>query len=588
MSSRQPVTMGATSRSTAPSSGRRGGEQLGGRGPHRVGVGEAEPHQAALGLVGDAVAVQLDHHRVAERSAAATASSGEPTRRDSARGTPCRATSWAESASESVWVSATGLEILPASLRARSGHTLGPFEHPFDRPSRFTGVAPYHAAMAQYAAALSQHPVAAHAVGRGRRRDPRAFDGDEPDLVVCFVSPHFVGAFDDIAYALRKLLEPEVLHRLTAVAVIGGARGRGRARRSRCSRRGSRTRGSRRVALDASRRRPTARRSSAGPTSSTDDPRTLLLLADPFSVPGRRLPAPARREVRPALAVIGGAGVGGARPGRQPARARRPRRRRRRGRRVARRRRGAHGRVAGLPADRQARTSSPRASATSSTSSRASPRSSGSQELARPRRRTKTATLHPRRACTSASSSTSTRPTSGAATSSCATCSAPTGRRARIAIGDEVERRADRAVPGARRGRGRRGPPRAARRRRRRGRAAVHVQRPRARSSSACPTTTPASSTSCSGRCRSPARSAPARSGPSAAATSCTASPPASPSSTEQLPHRRAPLRDSGRGEPAPSGTERRADRARARVGHRAARATVATARSDDAVEEQR
>ena len=44
--------------------------------------------------------------------------------------------------------------------------------------------------------------------------------------------------------------------------------------------------------------------------------------------------------------------------------------------------------------------------------------------------------------------------------------------------------------------------------------------------------TTPASSRSCSGRCRSPAPSARARSARSAAATSCTASPRASPSST--------------------------------------------------------
>ena len=64
-------------------------------------------------------------------------------------------------------------------------------------------------------------------------------------------------------------------------------------------------------------------------------------------------------------------------------------------------------------------------------------------------------------------------------------------------------------------------------------RAAVHVQRARARASSATPTTTPRSSRSCSGRCRSRARSAPARSGRSAAATSCTASPRASPCSAE-------------------------------------------------------
>ena len=34
------------------------------------------------------------------------------------------------------------------------------------------------------------------------------FDGERPDLVVCFASPHHVGAFEDVAGALRKLLEP--------------------------------------------------------------------------------------------------------------------------------------------------------------------------------------------------------------------------------------------------------------------------------------------------------------------------------------------------------------------------------------------
>ena len=68
-----------------------------------------------------------------------------------------------------------------------------------------------------------------------------------------------------------------------------------------------------------------------------------------------------------------------------------------------------------------------------------------------------------------------------------------------------------------------------------------------ANASSVCPTTTPASSPSCSARSRRPAGSAPVRSAPSAATASCTASPPASPSSPEnELPPGRAPLRNSG------------------------------------------
>ena len=46
--------------------GRGRGEQLAGGGPYCRGVGEPEPHQPTLGLVGDGVAGELDHHRVPE------------------------------------------------------------------------------------------------------------------------------------------------------------------------------------------------------------------------------------------------------------------------------------------------------------------------------------------------------------------------------------------------------------------------------------------------------------------------------------------------------------------------------------------
>src|SRR5438876_5823636 len=77
--------------------------------------------------------------------------------------------------------------------------------------------------MADYAAAHSRHPVAAHAVGEAAGEILDTFAGDEPDLLVCFVSPHFVGAFDDLAFALGNLLAPRVLLGATAVAIVGGA-----------------------------------------------------------------------------------------------------------------------------------------------------------------------------------------------------------------------------------------------------------------------------------------------------------------------------------------------------------------------------
>jgi small ligand-binding sensory domain FIST len=76
----------------------------------------------------------------------------------------------------------------------------------------------------RFASALSQHPVPAHAVGETAGAVLEQLDGDDPDLLVCFVSPHFVGAFDDLAHALRNLLEPQVLIGATAVSIIGDAR----------------------------------------------------------------------------------------------------------------------------------------------------------------------------------------------------------------------------------------------------------------------------------------------------------------------------------------------------------------------------
>ena len=76
----------------------------------------------------------------------------------------------------------------------------------------------------RFAAALSEHPVAAHAVGEVAGEVMERFGGDDPDLVVCFASPHFVGAMDDLTFALRNLLEPTVLLGMNAVAIVGGAR----------------------------------------------------------------------------------------------------------------------------------------------------------------------------------------------------------------------------------------------------------------------------------------------------------------------------------------------------------------------------
>lgn len=77
--------------------------------------------------------------------------------------------------------------------------------------------------MTRFASSLSRDPDPVEAVGNAAAEILEAFDGDAPDLVVCFASPHFVGAFEDMASGLRDVLMPRALLGTTAVSVVGGA-----------------------------------------------------------------------------------------------------------------------------------------------------------------------------------------------------------------------------------------------------------------------------------------------------------------------------------------------------------------------------
>jgi len=74
----------------------------------------------------------------------------------------------------------------------------------------------------RYASALSLHPMPFEAVGEVAGEVLEQFDGAAPDLLVCFASPHHVGAFDDIMGGLRKLLAPESAIGCSMVGVAGG------------------------------------------------------------------------------------------------------------------------------------------------------------------------------------------------------------------------------------------------------------------------------------------------------------------------------------------------------------------------------
>jgi small ligand-binding sensory domain FIST len=71
-----------------------------------------------------------------------------------------------------------------------------------------------------FAAALSEHPITATAVGEVAGQVLEAL-GQQPDLATIFVTPHHAGALEDAANAVRTILEPGVLTGCSAVSVLG-------------------------------------------------------------------------------------------------------------------------------------------------------------------------------------------------------------------------------------------------------------------------------------------------------------------------------------------------------------------------------
>ncbi|CAN5205404.1 FIST C-terminal domain-containing protein [soil metagenome] len=74
-----------------------------------------------------------------------------------------------------------------------------------------------------FAAALSEHPLATHAVGEvvGQVLDSIGF---APDLAVLFVTAPHGGALEDVARTVREVLRPGTLLAATAASVLGGDR----------------------------------------------------------------------------------------------------------------------------------------------------------------------------------------------------------------------------------------------------------------------------------------------------------------------------------------------------------------------------
>lgn len=163
---------------------------------------------------------------------------------------------------------------------------------------------------AAYGAALSEHPIAAHATGEvvGALLEQV---GDAPDLAVLFASRPHVGALDDVVPAVRRTLRPGALIGATAVSVLAGPREV--EEQPALSLWAARAGDVRTVSLDAS--EGVGEWSFTGLQASwADEAATLLLLADPTSFPVD----PFLRHVavvHPHLTVIGGVASAGFGPG---------------------------------------------------------------------------------------------------------------------------------------------------------------------------------------------------------------------------------------------------------------------------------
>ena len=75
--------------------------------------------------------------------------------------------------------------------------------------------------MTRFAAAVSEHPVTATAVGEVAGEVLERLGGAPPDLATVFVTAAHAGALEDAARAVRSILSPGVLLGCAAVAVVG-------------------------------------------------------------------------------------------------------------------------------------------------------------------------------------------------------------------------------------------------------------------------------------------------------------------------------------------------------------------------------
>ncbi len=144
-----------------------------------------------------------------------------------------------------------------------------------------------------FAAALSEHPNAAVAMGEVTGQVLEALGDEPPDLALLFVTGPHAGATADAGAVVRTLLRPSTLLGVTAVSVLANGR---------------EVEETPAVSLWAGRFgavHPLRFGPGATPTEPDFEPSALLLLADPFTFPvDEAFAAIARRW--PTLPIVGG------------------------------------------------------------------------------------------------------------------------------------------------------------------------------------------------------------------------------------------------------------------------------------------
>lgn len=149
--------------------------------------------------------------------------------------------------------------------------------------------------MARFAAALSEHPDPASAIGEAVGQVHEALDPADgrPDLALLFVTPPFSGALRDMAATVRATVRPDVLVGCAAVSIVGGTREVEQAPA---------------VSLWAGHTGPVTAFQASDPGAVPDLPdgaSALLLLPDPFTFPVDDFLRRVNAE-HPGLAVVGG------------------------------------------------------------------------------------------------------------------------------------------------------------------------------------------------------------------------------------------------------------------------------------------